>query len=291
MKKDDDFTLELAGTVTKKWMEPGGAEYVPDDYFIRVSRTTFPVSKGLFNSVIARDEIVVTLDLIMGVVTKQQLSVLELQEAQRRAKAECVVLRDLEIDAKVEERGPLSAEPTEIEESYHSSERPSGQKWWQSSAGFYQQRMLDESADSWIRIAGGPIRFTRLTPDPDYHLHVPDSRIRPNLSNVAILSRCVRVKAFPLFGRVTGLRVRWDSCGSCNQDRDISLRIASSLRDNVGVAETIISGDFKIHVATDPSRGSWVLFESGRRTVTEPWWDCCQAIAGCLLATPMPNGE
>jgi len=110
---------------------------------------------------------------------------------------------------------------------------------------------------------------------------VPDPRNLPRLMVVA-----VRVKTFPLFGRVINIRWKVSQGGNCAKG------IAQNLTDDKAV-ETAIIDTFRfgeeLFVAADPERGYWKICTTwGDPLKPSPeQWACYERIAARLLATPI----
>ena len=167
-------------------------------------------------------------------------------------------------------------------------------------------RVSEQDPDGTIEIDEGQIRRVRFhySGGPSYkdpHPHniqieclVPDSRIRPAVRSLRI--SLVREKSFPVFGPVK--TARWDvkgagPSGATQRDKDFMSGIEGRLNQG-----EVLSGAVKIHVSPRPDEGGWIL-TPGKEELTK-WcrasslrsvWDCHQAIAEALLATPMPTDE
>ena len=143
----------------------------------------------------------------------------------------------------------------------------------------------EEARVRWVQIADGPIQWVELglgtlkaadrgMLDPRVLFlsatgtglglgtlcYVPDARIAPDSPQIRMAS--VRVKSFPLFGRVT--RVRWEYADLGVPGRDFSSRISEYLGQDPAVTEAIKSSGSELCIGTDPDRGCWILAADDR---------------------------
>ena len=147
-----------------------------------------------------------------------------------------------------------------------------------------------------IDIAGSPIRWVNVKKSVDSGLGifiisfgtlvgggsdwyteygVPDPRIGPTFPNVQI--KTVRVKRLPLIGKAVDLRWKGDDFGLRVMDRLSSDRsISQPIMDSYGLEVRAHSGD-----------GCWILTTGVKKAPPRKLWDCYQAIAHHLLATPI----
>lgn len=176
----------------------------------------------------------------------------------------CTALKDLGLDAQMAARG-------RVEQKIYF-----GPRW---SLGV-------------IDIAEGPIRWVNVTQetitwggeDPPL-LHfvvygVPDPRVGPGFPKVRV--------------KITG--VRW-------KGKDFGLGIVDRLSQDVSVASAIMDGAInpflnvmwpravpRVEIRAYPYRSCWML-ATPTLAPSKQEWDCYQAIARHLLATPIPTGE
>ena len=176
-------------------------------------------------------------------------------------------------------------------------------------------------AQWFINISEGPIRQAVIESsvhaysDPDYYedyvwriwYRVPlIGRCLPKVFSQFDLSqvlRSVRVRKFPIFGK--DFEVRWETSKSMPEGDAIISELVARLSQDSMVRKSIVEGvDVAVH--TDHSRGCWV-FDGGpgsdsitpasttgifeELAPTREQWDCYQAIARHLLATPIPTKD
>jgi len=164
----------------------------------------------------------------------------------------CAGLRMLEIDARMAMRG-------QIEEEIGGK----------GSLGIIH--VLDEPI-RWINVrketSGGEHSTTYYYTE----YGVPDSRLGPDSPEAQI--ETVRVKSFPLFGKVVDLR--WEG-------RDSDLRIIGRLNSDDQLKQPIMeSRDVTITAISDYS--CWIMSTQTREVPSGELWNCYQVIAQHLLA-------
>jgi len=135
-----------------------------------------------------------------------------------------------------------------------------------------------------IDITEGPIRWVNVRkvthsggPEggggTDYYTEygVPDSRLGPNSPKPQI--KTVRMKTFPLFGKVVDLH--W-------KGKDFGLEIISRLNSDTSLKDPIMrSRDVTIRAHGDHS--CWIISTETRDIPSGDAWNCYQAIAQHLL--------
>ena len=185
----------------------------------------------------------------------------------------CAVLLDLGVDARVVEQDPFTKEPR-----VQIADDPI--RWIELALGALKAgtHYIDIHRDK-------PLGFGALC-------YVPDARIAPDSPKIGMVS--VRVKSFPLFGRVK--RVRWEVAGPSRHSqraKDFSLSISESLVKDPAATEATKSCGTELCIRTDPNRGCWILAADDRPMWkwTRQLWDCCQAVAERLLAMPFASSE
>jgi hypothetical protein len=309
--KKERRVIEVAGVVTRKHIDPYNGNTC-----LLVCHMRFSVSGYLFNRVREGEEVVITLDTLdtkedivqylagdkpyglcinypvvnieHGTLsTAQQLATLELQAAHRRAEVCAQQLRDLEIPARSLERDPMSAQ---------------GNVWIPEDVGPTPWIAIAEGPIPWVQevTGGGGLRVHDRGYD-GYICHVPDSRIRPD--SLIALIRSVHVKSFPLFGRVKGVRWKynprhdqpyWNQFHDYHYSRPFkafNLLVARYLTADAALEARMLSASRDIFVRMNPGQGCWVLFINTHKGFDRPLWDCCGMVAQHLLATPIPIGE
>ena len=132
-----------------------------------------------------------------------------------------------------------------------------------------------------IDIGRGPIRWinVRVYDQGENTVHiteygVPDSR---HLPEIEIDS--VRVKTFPVFGRV--IDVRW-------QGKDLGLRIVERLSSDAAIKGAIIGSGDEVAVVARGDHGGWLIRRETTATPSAAQWSCYQAIAE-HLRVPAPG--
>ena len=135
-----------------------------------------------------------------------------------------------------------------------------------------------------IDIGRGPIRWinVRLVDRGETSVRindygVPDSR---NLPELAIQS--VRVKTFPLFGRV--IDVRW-------KGNDLGRGIAERLGSDATIKGAIIGNGDEVAVVAGGGYGGWLIRPKTAATPSAEQWRCYQAIGEHLLEVRVPGPQ
>jgi len=113
---------------------------------------------------------------------------------------------------------------------------------------------------------------------------IPDSRVESTFPKVHI--ETVRVKSFPLFGRV--IAMQW-------KGNDFGLGTIDRLASDVSLHKPIM-GSYDVEIEAYPEHGCWILtvkggFASDWENLSHPsrdLWDCYQSIGKHLLDTPAP---
>ena len=283
MSEDSSF-LEVAGTVTKMWSGdavPGGqASWT--EYRIRVSNTEFEVSKRLYQSVSQGDEVVLTLDPAEDFDLNSMLASGAHDLLQYHSEV-VAITRGTSSTAQ-----QLSA--LELQAAERAAEHPLGDDFGVDARALKQDPFTSARSGDWVEIAENPILWVEFVPGfvgySGFNCYVPDSRIGPGSPHAWI--KPVRVKSFPVFGRVKGLR--WEGYRG---DEALGSSVADRLTQDEAVEVGLSSSFFdqNLHVEAAPDRGCWVLGIDDDWLLDTERWDCCQAIAQCLLATPLPTAE
>ena len=124
----------------------------------------------------------------------------------------------------------------------------------------------------------GTISPKRLVDFPIDYV-VPDPKVYPEFPKVTI--RTVRVKGFPLFGKVIDLR--WEG-------EDFGLGIIDHLNSDISIRGSLMNS-YDLKVMVDPVHSCWALSDSppnGRElSVDIELWTCYKVIAQHLLETPI----
>ena len=132
-----------------------------------------------------------------------------------------------------------------------------------------------------LDIAQGPIRWINVREEGSGEDHgyiteygVPDQRHLPQLQ-----IRSIRVKTFPVIGRVVD--VRWEGT-------DGDLDILQRLSNDQAIKHSIMVTKDEVTVVTRHDRGCWLVVRKTAATPSPEQWRCYQGIAERLLATLLP---
>jgi len=126
---------------------------------------------------------------------------------------------------------------------------------------------------------------------------VPDSRIGPEFPQVRI--RSVRVRNFPVLGKVKG--IRWKGKDKSFPTAGVALDVVARLSKDNSITAAVAKAKSDITIEADHARGCWVFWKQMKAQYrpyaeevlellgpTRRQWDCYQAIASHLLGTPLP---
>ena len=105
---------------------------------------------------------------------------------------------------------------------------------------------------------------------------VPDPRYLPQLE-----IRSVRVKTFPILGRV--IDVRWEA----REGNDLGLGIVDRLGYDPAIKDVIMGTGDEVTVVARRDYGCWLIRCRTAATPSPEQWGCYQTIAERLLATPL----
>ena len=108
---------------------------------------------------------------------------------------------------------------------------------------------------------------------------VPDLKVALGFPRVKIKS--VRVTDFPLFGKIVDMR--WEG-------NDFGLGVIESLNGEIPLKRPIME-THDVEIRAYPEHGCWVLFTKPKKAPSRELWDCYQAIAQHLLATPSQSSS
>lgn len=158
------------------------------------------------------------------------------------------------------------------------------------TSGFWQTLAGGGESLGVIEIGKGPISWIHVTYDyssesgPYYETNygVPDERSLPNL-NIRVL----RVKNFPIFGKVTD--IQW-------QGEDHGLGIGLRLGNDLAIKSTIMEKGFDggLRIVANSNHRCWLIrhatFYSSHIPSAEKW-SCYQTIAKHLLQVPVPGQQ
>ena len=135
-----------------------------------------------------------------------------------------------------------------------------------------------------IEIGRSPIRWANVRKENHHEttiyfteFGVPDAR---RLTDLRI--RPVRVRSFPVFGRV--IEVRWEG-------DDRTYGIGQQLSQDQVVKNLVIDTDDDVTVVARPDHGCWLIRRETAAAPSAGQWRCYQAVAGRLLAARLPGPE
>ena len=124
-----------------------------------------------------------------------------------------------------------------------------------------QDPFTSARSGDWVEIAKNPIRWVEFVSGfvgySGVNCYVPDSRIGPCSPHAWI--RPVRMKSFPVLGRVTGLR--WERYGvnwkMMKGEKALGSNVADRLTQDKAVEEGMLSSyvDEHLYVTAAPDRG------------------------------------
>ena len=118
------------------------------------------------------------------------------------------------------------------------------------------------------------------------HCHVPDPRLGSDFEYIYTEVYSVRLKRFPVFGRVVGVQWRDGSGGAAGpKDSYFSDLVADHLDQDSSVAEASMTAGLDLVVYIEPE--SWVICDMWKKN-TGLAWDFYRAVAKSLTAMPMP---
>ncbi len=248
------------------------------DYYIRVSGREFSVSKEEYNRVSQGETVTVTLETrwwlkwfspvrsISPVISKTETYEPKLPSTKPQEPAPsvaeelqldeqlCVFLGSFGVDAHVLEQHPFTAEPTA------------------------------DGEDVWIETAAGAMRWVRCPIFSDgMYFYVPDDRIEPDFPQIMMARGSI--KWVPLLGPDRPMPVPLS--------HELSRLFADQLNSNPA-ANVIFGGweipDVNLRVVTVPWWACWEIFYEFPMDLEDPLnhWDAYQALAGALLAMPIP---
>ncbi|MFQ6026377.1 MAG: hypothetical protein ACE5Q6_02555 [Dehalococcoidia bacterium] len=294
----DHLTFEVAGTVTDMSIEGDNPIEGWDrrEFNLLVSRTVFQVSERQYKSVKPGYDVVLTLetevgypdqtptDFLEGLIALEGLHLLEglikVVGIRQGTAPEALQLTSLELqDAEERERNPLG-QGIDAKILEHDP---------QSAPG-------DESDRPWFEIANSPIQWVEGIPGflglASFNCYVPDSRIGGNATPISIRINSSKVKSFPLFGRVKGIRwnVQYSSGHPGQGDQDLSSRLTEFLSQDAALGKIQISGGGQDYSAESVAeRGCWSIFVNDDWPIR--WWSDAESIAQHLLAMPLSPPE
>lgn len=151
----------------------------------------------------------------------------------------------------------------------------------------------DENGTDWMEIDDGPIKWFNLS-SRHWHFYVPDTGLSsyPELGYREVYS--VLRRRFPAFGRVED--VQWFIGGPYElepEDERFYEEVHSVLQKHKPISEAIMTAELdEVEVYID--RGCWVIcdkYSGYLNVITQPLWDCYQAVANALLSMPLPTEE
>jgi hypothetical protein len=130
---------------------------------------------------------------------------------------------------------------------------------------------IPEGPIRWINVCRVYYRTGQLGGNYNHHTAygVPDSSLEPSWRSKRI--RTVRVKTFPLFGKVVDLRWKGD---------DFSQEIIRRLNEDPLIRDPMMRSR-DVEISAYPEHGCWILFTANPRKEAPPRevWDCYQRIA------------
>ena len=271
------------------------------EYWIEVAGRKMAVSQKIYHWVRARDEVVVT----FYPHTNSVANIVRTATGQEDAPKPRYYPRTIEEKAEAEREHHLGVQLLDLFSDLGVDARSLG-----------SATPLRYSADCWIEITEGPIRWFSYTFDDYMSCYVPDPRIGTNFPPVA--SDLVLIKRAQNIGSVESLRWKSDnqqySTISLDKGKDEKHRrfIVDSLnRESAAGLKVLASGiritpgwgccmlplpdDIDLHLQFDPDN-SWgeelpMWDEETLELKVRPMWNRYQAIAESLLALPIPTDE
>lgn len=131
-----------------------------------------------------------------------------------------------------------------------------------------------------VRIDSGPIAWLNMRKVPELpgfpiDYVVPDPKVGREFPEVTI--RTLRLKGFPLFGKV--IDCRWEG-------EDFGLGIIDRFNSEVSIREGLTNA-YDLEIKANPAHSCWVLSPPDGRepSVDRELWNCYQVIAQHLLET------